>query len=130
MRLHVVAGAIVSGRSVLIARRAAHAHQGNLWEFPGGKVELGETPSEALTRELREELGITPVSAQPLIALPYEYPDRTVLLDVWHVPRFMGTVAPREGQPLVWVPVDRLNDYTFPAANRPAIAALRDRLRP
>lgn len=73
--LHVVAAVIVdtAGR-VLLARRPAHVHQGGLWEFPGGKVEAGETALQALARELREEVAVEIESARPLIRVPHRYP--------------------------------------------------------
>lgn len=125
-RLHVAAAAIFGpdGR-VLISRRADHRHQGGLWEFPGGKVEPGETVREALGRELREELGIAVVDARPLIRIPYDYPDRAVLLDVWRVDAFQGEPHGHEGQPLEWVPPEELPGRDFPAANRPIVQAAR-----
>lgn len=124
--LHVAAAAVVDkdGR-VLIARRPAHVHQGNLWEFPGGKVEPGETAEQALGRELWEEVGIRPISCRRLIRIPFDYPERSVLLDVWQVDAFEGVPHGRQGQPLRWLAPDALPEYAFPAANRPIIAAVR-----
>jgi 8-oxo-dGTP diphosphatase len=124
--LQVAAAAVVGpdGR-VLIARRPAAVHQGGLWEFPGGKLEPGETAEQALSRELWEELGIRPTRYRPLIRIPHRYPDRSVLLDVWRVDAFTGSPAGRQGQPLRWVEPDALPGYAFPAANRPIVAAAR-----
>lgn len=124
--LHVAAGVIDDGAGrVLIARRAAHRHQGGLWEFPGGKVEPGETVRAALDRELHEELGIQVRSARPLIRIPHAYHDRRVLLDVWRVTSFADEPHGREGQPLRWVEAGALSGYEFPAANRPIVTAAR-----
>lgn len=123
--LHVVAAAIIDGcGNVLIARRPPHLHQGDLWEFPGGKVEQGESSRTALSRELEEELGIHVVSARPLVRVPYRYPDRAVFLDVWLVDGFTGQPHGREGQPIRWVSQEYLSGYSFPAANSRIITAL------
>lgn len=119
---------------VLIAKRPDHLHQGGLWEFPGGKVEAGETIVEALDRELDEELGIRlpfemsggKVDAQsvsPLIQIQHAYPEKTVLLDVWKVHCYDGQLHGKEGQEVRWVPLAALNEYAFPQANLPIIAA-------
>lgn len=123
--LHVVAAAIVDrDGNVLIARRPPHLHQGDLWEFPGGKVEPGEDATAALARELDEELGIGVTHARPLICVPYRYPERAVFLDVWLVDGFSGEAHGREGQPVRWVARTELSAYDFPAANRRIITAL------
>jgi 8-oxo-dGTP diphosphatase len=124
--LEVAAGVIRDrlGR-VLIAKRAAHLHQGDLWEFPGGKLEPGETAEQALRRELREELDIEVEEATPLIGIRHRYPDRRVRLAVWRVERFGGTPRGAQGQPIRWVAQDDLPRYEFPAANRPIATAAR-----
>jgi 8-oxo-dGTP diphosphatase len=138
--IHVCVGVIErfnsdSGKTeVLIAKRPDHLHQGGLWEFPGGKVETGETLLEALDRELHEELDIRvccePLvneqfteSNRPLIQIRHAYPDKTVLLDVWKVNRFEGQAFGKEGQLVRWVPLDELSSYSFPQANLPIITA-------
>ena len=125
-RVHVAAAVIrgVDGR-ILIARRADTQHQGGLWEFPGGKVEAGESVEAALGRELKEELGIVVEAARPLIQVQHDYPDKQVLLDVWEVSAFTGEPHGAEGQPLAWVAQRELADYAFPAANQPIVAAAR-----
>ncbi|MBI5460857.1 MAG: Nudix family hydrolase [Gammaproteobacteria bacterium] len=124
--IHVVAAVIVNARGeVLISLRHAQAHQGGLWEFPGGKVEPGEAAYAALRRELHEELGIDVEKARPLIRIPHRYPDKSVLLDVWRVTDFSGEPHGREGQPVQWVTPERLPDFDFPAANRPIVTAAR-----
>lgn len=121
-----MAGAIadVDGR-ILVARRPDHVHQGGLWEFPGGKLEPGETPEQGLSRELREELGIEVEASRPLIRIHHDYGDRHVLLDVHRVDAYSGTPVGREGQPLAWERPDAMDAARFPAADRPIINALR-----
>jgi 8-oxo-dGTP diphosphatase len=125
-RVHVAAAVIrgADGR-ILLARRADQQHQGGLWEFPGGKVEAGETVAAALRRELQEELGITVTNARPLIKVQHDYPDKQILLDVWLVSAFSGEPHGAEGQPLAWVAPRQLPEYEFPAANAPIVQAAR-----
>lgn len=125
-RLHVVAGVLrdIHGR-VLIAQRPEGRHLAGLWEFPGGKCEQGELPIDALARELREELGVVVESARPLIAIPHDYPDKRILLDVWTVSAWSGVVLAREHQRLAWADLSELDRIEMPAADRPAITALR-----
>ena len=110
---------------VLITRRADDAHQGGLWEFPGGKLEAGESAHDALRRELVEEVGIHITRARPLIRVRHDYPDKSVQLDVWRVDDFGGEAHGREGQPLQWVVPEALGEYAFPAANAPIVRAVR-----
>jgi 8-oxo-dGTP diphosphatase len=123
--LHVAVGVIQRDDRVLLSRRALQVHQGGKWEFPGGKLESGEDITTALRRELQEELGIIPLRYRPLIKVPHCYPEHTVLLDVWQISEFSGEPAGREGQPIEWVPIDRLADFAFPAANRPIVQAVQ-----
>ncbi len=123
---HVVAAVIVNrSQRILLAKRPLDRHQGGLWEFPGGKVEHGEGARAALARELHEELGIVVQDARPLIKICHEYPDKSVLLDVWRVSAFDGEPHGREGQPIEWVSAQALPDREFPAANRPIVTAAR-----
>ncbi len=127
-RLHVAVGVVQDVQQrVLIAHRPVHLHQGGLWEFPGGKVEKDEPVVTALIRELKEELNleINSVDCQPLIQICHDYPDRQVLLDVFRVARFQGQAIGMEGQEVRWVESKRLNEFNFPAANRPIINAAR-----
>ncbi len=123
-RVHVAAAVIrgTDGR-ILIAKRPDHLHQGGLWEFPGGKVEDGESVRAALERELFEELGIRVLVTRPLLKVSHDYSDKQVLLDVWEVSTFSGEARGVEGQPLAWVTTRQLADYEFPAANQPIVAA-------
>ena len=123
--IHVAAAAIVNDNNeVLISRRAVDTHQGGLWEFPGGKLEAGESVEQALLRELDEELGIELKSYRPLIKVMHHYADKSVLLDVWKVDSFTGTPTANEGQPVRWCSVDQLDAKEFPAADVPIIQAV------
>lgn len=123
--MHVAVAVIQdSGGRVLLSRRPDHTHQGGLWEFPGGKLDPGETLTQALRREAREELGIEVQSHSPLIRISHRYPDRSVLLDVHRISEYHGIPEGREGQPLVWVAPASMRDYPMPAADRPIVAAL------
>lgn len=123
--LHVVAAAVVDARGrVLIAERPKNKPHGGLWEFPGGKREAGESSLAALRREFREEIGIDLTRGRPLIRVPYQYPERSLILDVWRVDGFSGVAEPREGQRLAWVAPERLAQFEFPPANRPVVRAL------
>ncbi len=124
--LHVVAAVITNKNSeVLIARRLPGSHQGGLWEFPGGKLEPGETPAQALYRELLEELGIRISIFSPLLAVHHQYPDKAVFLDVWRVREWQGQARGMEQQPVCWVTPAQMSDYNFPEANWPVIRALQ-----
>lgn len=123
-RLHVAVGVIRNPRGeILISRRPPDVHQGGLWEFPGGKVEPGESVIQALERELLEELGIRIASCRALLEVAHDYLDKAVLLDVWLVESFRGEPAGREGQALAWCLPERLHRYRFPAANTAIVDA-------
>ncbi len=123
---HVAVGAVVSAdNKVLIAKRADHKLQGGRWEFPGGKLEAGETALAGLARELEEELGIVPQKTRPLIQIPYDYSEFEVLLDVHRVENFTGTPHARENQDFQWVDISRLDDFEFPDANVPIVRAIQ-----
>lgn len=124
-RVHVVAGIVVDpAGNILIAKRADHAHQGGLWEFPGGKCESAEEPRQALVRELHEELGIAVVECRPYWQGAHDYPDKSVLLDFWWVSDFRGDPSGMEGQPVRWVARDELGQYDFPEGNKAVVARL------
>jgi 8-oxo-dGTP diphosphatase len=124
--IHVVAGAIADadGR-VLIAQRPRGRHMAGRWEFPGGKLAVGEKPLEGLRRELAEELGVSVRSARPLIRLRHEYPDRRVLLDVWQVTDYEGEPQALEAQALAWAKPDDLPKHDLLEADRAIVTALR-----
>lgn len=125
--IHVAVGVIFREGKVLIARRPDHVHQGGLLEFPGGKVEAGESVQQALVREIREETGllIRPETLEPVIEIRHDYGDKQVFLDVWETAFVDGDPEGREGQEIRWLDVAELADLDFPAANRPIIRALR-----
>ncbi len=117
-RLHVAVAIIRNqGGQVLIALRDKNKHQGGLWEFPGGKVEAGESVSEALARELEEELDLQVKSSTPLLKIEHDYEDKKVLLDVSEVLEYQGEARGLEGQPINWVKLEQLEQYQFPEAN-------------
>lgn len=123
--VHVVAAVLRDARGrILLARRTAGRDLAGAWEFPGGKVEPGETALQALDRELHEELGIRVLAAEPLIAVPQAYPAKRIVLDVYTVTAFEGTPRGRERQALAWSPLDKLSSYPMPPADRPVVAAL------
>lgn len=123
--VHVAVAVIQADDDVLIAKRKQHVHQGGLWEFPGGKVERGESVEAALAREIAEEIGIRIEAAEPLIQVCHRYPEQQVLLDTWKVTAYRGNPHGREAQPIAWVPVSGLGHYHFPEANQPIINAIR-----
>jgi 8-oxo-dGTP diphosphatase len=121
----VVAGILRHGEKVFITRRPPGSHQGGKWEFPGGKMAPGETALAALTRELREEIGIEVQDAQPFLQIHHRYSDKTVLLDVWQVERWHGQPHGREGQEACWAAVHDLIPAEFPAADRLILRTLQ-----
>jgi 8-oxo-dGTP diphosphatase len=129
----VVAVALVDadGR-VLIAQRPPQKTLGGLWEFPGGKIEPGERPEQALIRELDEELGIEVKEAclAPLTFASHAYPEMHLLMPLYVCRRWDGLVSAREGQPLKWVRPRALRDYPMPPADEPLIPPLIDLLGP
>ncbi len=97
------------------------------WEFPGGKVNAGESEADALARELREELGIAVTSSRPYMRLTHSYDDRNVELSMWIVEHYSGAPQSLDGQRLKWVQPARLCDEDILEADRPFVEALRDR---
>ena len=130
MKLVLVAAVVLvdaDGR-VLLAQRPKGKAMAGLWEFPGGKVEPGETPEAALIRELHEELGIDTWASclAPLTFASHGYADFHLLMPVFICRRWDGIVTPHEGQNLAWVKPDRLRDYPMPEADSPLIPIIRD----
>jgi 8-oxo-dGTP diphosphatase len=125
-KIEVVAAAIFSpcGTELFIARRLKNAHQGGLWEFPGGKRESNETSEQALYRELNEEIGIAITSFKPLIKLTHDYGDKFIELDVYTVNSFDGKAHGAEGQQTQWIKLTEINNFSFPEANKAIIEKL------
>ena len=123
-RVYVAAGIVLKGDEVLICRRPEHLHQGGKWEFPGGKVESGETANQALIRELKEEVNIDAQPTDIFETISFDYPDKQVLLEFILVPSFTGSAEGLEGQEVKWVKKSALVDYEFPAANQVIVKKL------
>jgi 8-oxo-dGTP diphosphatase len=127
----VVACALIDADNrVLVAQRPANKAMAGLWEFPGGKVNDGERPEDALIRELGEELGIAVREAclAPLTFASHSYPDFHLLMPLYICRRWEGTVSAKEHQALAWVRANKLRDYPMPPADLPLIPALTDLL--
>ena len=128
--VQVAAGLICHEGRYLIAKRQEHVHLGGLWEFPGGKVEKGERPEDALIRELREELGIE-VSERclaPYTFASHGYEAFHLLMPLYVCRKWKGEVVAQEGQELAWVRPSRMSDFEMPPADEPLKAMLRDLL--
>jgi len=119
----------VDGR-VLICQRPEGKSLAGLWEFPGGKVEKGETPEECLIRELHEELGITVALAclAPFVFASHTYEKFHLLMPLYLLRRWEGLVTAKEHKAMAWVKPDKLSDYDMPPADIPLVAWLRDML--
>lgn len=126
--VHVAVGVIVDDQfRILLSQRPEHVHQGGKWEFPGGKVEQGETVAQALDRELYEELGIRVSSCYPLCQVNHDYGDKRVLLDTYIVDEFTGQPVGKEQQPVAWHTINQLGYVDFPAANLEICRAITER---
>lgn len=122
----MVVGIVRNSREeILVMKRPADRHLGGLAEFPGGKLEAGESPEAGLQRELKEELGIDMCRCRPLIQIPYSYADREVFLDVFVVTDYSGRVRGVEGQEFGWKSPRVLGDLHFPKANHGIVRALQ-----
>lgn len=123
--MHVAVGIVMNEQGqVLIAQRPANKYKPGLWEFPGGKIEENENVFQALQRELKEEIAIQVISAEPWLQIQYDYGDRQVLLDTWKVTAFEGEPFGAEGQPVRWVKIEELSQFEFPAGNKGILEAL------
>ena len=123
-RVIVAAGVIVRDDKVFLALRKPDQHQGNLWEFPGGKCEADELPEHALSRELQEECGIKVTNCSLLETISHDYADKHVALHFFKVTGFEGEPVGKEGQSVAWVPFSELGDYQFPEANQAIVDKL------
>jgi 8-oxo-dGTP diphosphatase len=128
-RVHVAVGIIVnSQQQILLAKRHGHLHQGGKWEFPGGKVEADETITQALVRELKEEVDLSVATSSAFMSISHDYPDKQVLLDIHLVQDFSGEAIGVEGQQIAWVNQAQLKDYEFPEANLPILEKIYQEL--
>lgn len=127
--VHVAVGVITSSdeyqqTQYFLTKRLDNVHQGGKWEFPGGKVEKGETIAQALARELKEEVNIEILSCQPLIIIHHDYGDKKVCLEVFVVDNYVGEPTAQEGQQQSWFALKEFKNLDFPKANEAIIAQL------
>ena len=134
--IHVVAAIIwqqsdpqSNQQKFLIAQRQKGKHLEDYWEFPGGKLKPGESPWQALQRELAEEIGIMPTKAAPYLKVYHRYPDRNILLDTWVVDEYSGELVSGEGQQLCWVDLSQVDQYQLPPADLPIIEAIKSSVK-
>jgi 8-oxo-dGTP diphosphatase len=126
-KVHVAVGVIIdTDRQILISKRPDNVHQGGKWEFPGGKVENGESVTDALRRELFEELDIKVIDCEPLCQISHDYGDKSVLLDTYVITKFSGIPTGKELQPVAKYSIDGLKCLDFPAANVSILQQLED----
>ena len=112
-------------QQVCISLRNKDAHQGGLWEFPGGKIEQGENVEQALVREIKEELNLEIINSRPLIRITHEYVDKSVCLHVNKILGYKGEATGMEDQIVKWVSFSELSKYDFPEANAPILKSLQ-----
>ncbi|PCO29164.1 8-oxo-dGTP diphosphatase MutT [Morganella morganii] len=125
--LHIAAGVIRNAEGeIFIAQRPLKSHMGGYWEFPGGKLESGESPEQALVRELEEELGIVAVPGKLLQTAEHEFPDRLITIYFFLVEEWQNAPYGREGQPSRWVKQTALIAEEFPPVNRGIVALLTE----
>jgi 8-oxo-dGTP diphosphatase len=129
-QIDVVGAVIVSEGLVLCAQRGPGGHLAGLWEFPGGKIEAGESPSEALQREIREELGCVVLVGKQVISTTHEYDFGTVVLTTFYCRLSDGNPVPSEHQEIVWLLPDQLESLNWAPADVPAINAIKAELIP
>lgn len=122
-RVHIVAAIILNEQQdqIFITKRPEKLHKGGYWEFPGGKVELGESAEQGLIRELQEEIDITASEMSLFEHFDFDYPEKSLTFDFFVVSDFDGKPYGKEGQEGKWVAISDLNGYTFPEANEPVL---------
>lgn len=123
--IRVAVGILKRGETFLIAERPADKPYSGYWEFPGGKIEENELSLDALKRELHEELGITVVSAQHCFDHTHQYPDKTVLLEMWLVTEFLDEPHGKESQVLRWVTLPQMLELRLLEGNWPVIEGIK-----
>ncbi|GAM54208.1 mutator mutT protein [Vibrio ishigakensis] len=125
-RIHIVAGIILNSnkREIFITKRPDNAHKGGFWEFPGGKVENDELATDAMERELNEEIGISHLQQTLFQSFDFDYSDKSLSFDFFLIEGFKGEPYGKEGQLGRWVSIDKLNEYAFPEANQPVVEAV------
>ena len=125
-RIHVAVGVLIDSNScVLLTRRPRGTHLAGYWEFPGGKLEAGESVQIALARELEEELGIRIIETVPLMTVSHDYGEKQVLLDVQQVKDWNGEPHGAEGQPLAWVDARSIDEFQVPDANAEIVSRVK-----
>lgn len=125
-QIEVAAGIIYIDGKFLLSKRKAEQHQGGKWEFPGGKLDLDETPEHALCRELKEELNIDVVTQSHFMSLDFEYPEKRVSLHFQLVTEFTGKEQGVEGQQIDWFSKNELEDLTFPDASLAVLKKIQE----
>lgn len=131
-RTHIVAGIIFNHdkTEIYITKRPDDKHKGGFWEFPGGKVESGESIEQAIARELDEEIGIRVTEQTHFQHLEYDYPEKSLMFDFISVEQFEGQPYGKEGQQGLWVRINELANYTFPEANVPILHQVIEQFTP
>ncbi|WP_370981304.1 8-oxo-dGTP diphosphatase MutT [Agaribacterium sp. ZY112] len=124
--IRVVVGVIENEfGQILISQRQGQQHLAGLWEFPGGKLDAGESAEQALSRELKEELGIEVLQADFLFDIKHTYPEKSVCLHIFHVKAFSGVEQGLEGQPLRWLARADIDTVELPPANKAIVEWLQ-----
>jgi 8-oxo-dGTP diphosphatase len=124
--LQVVVGLIINPQGQLLIAQRTKGDYAGLWEFPGGKVEINETPLDALIREMDEELGIHVTHAEPFTQLNYSYSEKTVFLDVWKILQYKNEAYGKEGQAVDWISKQEVSQRKFLAGAYPIIEKVFD----
>jgi 8-oxo-dGTP diphosphatase len=126
-RVNVAVGVVINAQGeILVAKRLPHQHQGECWEFPGGKIEHNESVHEALKRELYEEVGLEVFTSEPWLEIVHDYTDKAVCLKVHKVTSFTGIAIGKEGQEISWIKPNQLSTLPWPKANEAIVLALRE----
>lgn len=128
-KIHAVAAILFRNDTILIAQRPADKPYAGYWEFPGGKIEPGESSYDALDRELHEEIGIELLAAKQLFTHTHTYPDKIVTLDIWLVERFSSEPHAKEGQILQWTRLDNITAFHLLEGNWAIVDKLKQLLK-